>query len=251
MWGYMGPMGNTIGYFIGGLSTTVTSLGLLLGGLLGHAPGCGPMAVTGGALSVVGFGLLGAAGYCYRRAKALPHSGVKMAPEGQAIISRLGYHIGWVDWSKSGFGFLWQRRRTSEQVLSADVFEVLNAAAEQYNRIMGVIESAGLADDKQLKKHELAVRAAADEAITVVFNQAGLLDRFPESSAKCKATTNAKIAELRELADIVERISSNVSLAEVPEEETIMRNVLSNLKIHEQAQNELTEASEELRLSDR
>lgn len=171
---------------------------------------------------------------------------VEVTPEAKALLQTLLSHL-------HGMPFTPVRRRRryrrlmeqeiaalpddarSSEKLRPETFALLEHAAQEANRIYGMLEQAEGTPDSALKQMAPSIAAAADEAMAAIFHVAAQIDKFPESSASVQAQTQQQIAELHDLADQVERLCA---LSETPSS-TRLQTVLQTLRADLQAREEL------------
>lgn len=211
------------------------NIGFLIGGVT-----CGLTSIVLGAVAVTWKRRLG------REVKPQ----VKLRPEGQQLMMRLLQHIGWWGPSQtqglSGFG--WKRdQRTCSQVIHPVAFELLEAATHQYNRLSGLLRIEGSSlGSPAIEKLAPSIQTAMTDAIVSVFNQVGILQKVPESSAAIRTNVEAEIETLRELADRVEGLrNSTPTLTDQLSGSSSIRSVLEQVKMEEVARGELQRATEE------
>ncbi|MBX7133210.1 MAG: hypothetical protein K1X67_11085 [Fimbriimonadaceae bacterium] len=175
---------------------------------------------------------------------------VKLRPEGQQLMMRLMQHIGWYGPSQtqglSGFG--WKReQRTCSQVIHPVAFELLEAATFQYNRLNGLMRIEGSSlGSPAIEQLGPSIQTAMTDAIVSIFNQVGVLQKVPESSAAIRTNVESEIQTLRELADRVESLRNSMpTLTDQLSGGSSIRTVLEQLRMEEVARGELHRATQD------
>lgn len=167
-----------------------------------------------------------------------------VSTEGQRLLHKLCSHIGYYNYQDEPYGrSLGGLRgfRTTCQVLPQELFELLNGAAHQHNRIEGLLMERASATDGSLKAIEPNVRAAAIEAMALIVNHAAWIDTFPENAQDHAQTIRARSAQLQELADRVSKlVRAKPSVVESLGARTLMDDVLDRLRLDDDARGELT-----------
>jgi len=126
--------------------------------------------------------------------------------------------------------------KSAQEVLSEPVFAVLESAAFQYNRVVGLLASG----DDRLGKIVMTVQTAIDEAIADVFHQAAMLEQFPESSGSARKVCEDRTASLREIADRVEALQRREpTLTERLSYTSAVDEALEELRLQTMAESEL------------
>lgn len=226
----------------------VVGMGILIAGL---ATGNSPEAL-GGALLLIPSGVMaGARALVKRRLKLEPLPHVRLTPEAKTLLRMLITHLtGWP------LGRLRRRRslrramrrgllpalhdRRCEDVLTPEAFELLNSAAQEYNRIYGALAFDDQARNPTLDRLAPTISAAADETMGEILHAAALLDRFPESGSRVQGHASQQVEELRELAGQVERLqTSEEPPAALEEGRSRLQEVLEEIRAAQLAQEEL------------
>jgi hypothetical protein len=126
--------------------------------------------------------------------------------------------------------------KSAQETLPEPVFGVLEAAAFQYNRVLGLLSVA----DDRLGKMANTIQAAIDEAIADVFHQAAMLQSFPESSGATRKVCEDRTASLREIADRVEALQRREpTLTERLSYTSAVDEALEELRLQTMAESEL------------
>jgi hypothetical protein len=128
--------------------------------------------------------------------------------------------------------------------ISPEVIELLDVAAEQYNRIAGLVHTP--APRSAMAKLAPSATAAADEAMADILHEAATLDKYPESAAPTRKQIEGYIHSLIELADRLEGIATrDQSLTEKIDYASKMDSVLEELRLEQLARSELQAAQQE------
>jgi hypothetical protein len=208
--------------------------------------------VLAGALFFAGGGVLaGVSVWMKRRLKAHQIADVRLTREAQTLLRSLLTHLeGW-PFGRRRRRFRYRRAmrrgllrsrhdRRCEDVLAPRVFQLLDAAAAQYNRTYAALALDDPARNATLEKLAPNIRAAIDEAMAEILHHAALLDKFPEAGSPLEAQAQGRIAELKDLADQVARLGPS---AEAPralgEGSSRLQDVLGELRADERAREEL------------
>jgi hypothetical protein len=132
------------------------------------------------------------------------------------------------------------RTQRSEDLLAPEAFRLLDSAASQYNRILGVIDGGIQEGRDGLTRFSPDILAAADTTMAQLLDAAVLLNRLPETARRLEAEVHSRVQELTELADEVERLrTSIVSSPTLAEGVSPVRHVLEELRADQRARDEL------------
>ena len=249
--GYVGPRGQALWHLIAGLSMGLTGLGLTIGSLAAFTSAAFiPLFATGFPLFVAGIVTTALGVRLKKRFAPVAPSDVRLTYDGQMFLIKLANHVGWTNghqrwahnnwryWSNIAFG----GPRTASQLLDAETFNALNAAAAEYNRICGLLENHQMKTQRTFKEKQPVFKAAADEAMTVALNNAAILEKFPESRGEGLRTVQGKTNDLKELADHIERMFGlPQTLTETLSDSSVMNQVLEQLRLDKIARTELSE----------
>jgi hypothetical protein len=148
-------------------------------------------------------------------------------------------HIAW-DNGESAFRML---SKPPEEV-SPEVIEFLDVAAEQYNRISGILQAPS--QTASLSKLGASAIAAADEAMADILHQAANLDKFPESATTTRKQIDNAVRAMMELGNRLEEIATRDQLlTEKVNYSSKMDSVLEELRLDQLARSELHTSPEE------
>jgi hypothetical protein len=186
-----------------------------------------------------------------------------MTPEARSFLISLlrkasGWGIGWPEGHP--MSRLYERRmmrrialgtafglapRSVKDVLDARLFEILDGACYEYNRVLGIIETGH--GNPTILKMSRQIQLAADEALFDVFHQAATVSQYPESTSsveqRCESRTNA----LRELGDRLENLQTREqTLTERIAYSSTMDTVLEELRMDDLARTELNKPAEDI-----
>lgn len=171
------------------------------------------------------------------------------SPEGQGLLHKICSHIGYANYQDELYGrslVALRGMRTSSQVLRNELFELLDSAAMQFNRIDGILQERATASDASLRALAPASRAAALECMAIIVNHAAWIDTFPENQDDHRSTILAKTAKLEELADRLGALTSGaVSVVDAIAARTLMDDVLDKISLEEAARQELRPIEED------
>jgi len=146
---------------------------------------------------------LGTAGNVNKRAHAEGTPQARLTKEADGLLRRL------IEGLDDSMPLPWRRApRRSADLLVPEAFQLLDAAARQYNRVQGVLTIEGERASPTLHRLGPNIRAAADEALAEVLHAAALIQQFPESAAVHRAGACTRLEALDELAGTVERVQS-------------------------------------------
>lgn len=164
-------------------------------------------------------------------------------PEGQRLVHKICSHIGYYNYQEETHGrSLVNLRglRTSSQVLRKDLFELLDAAAHQFNRIDGLLQERSATIDSGVRSLGPSSRVAALEAMAVIVNHAVWIDTFPENAEDHRFTIVARTERLEELADrLGSFVQSRPTLIDSLSSRSLIDEVLDKLAMEEEARGEL------------
>lgn len=246
----------------GGIGAVFTALGLAF---IGASLATGDAGIMAGAAGPLAAGLTNVAMALvwHAKAKQTYQPATRLSPEAMLFVHRVmrsafGWRYKWIDRSlhqrahkHGGFfdrqtGEAEQLQKPACQILSPQLFELLNAAAAQHNRIFGILTSSPLPNSGPIGKMKPALLQAIDETIAEVLHCAALLDKYPEGNASAVKVIQARTAALRETADRVESLVSRdlANAIEASAEASALDAVLDDLRLCDQAQKELDSPSQ-------
>jgi hypothetical protein len=149
-------------------------------------------------------------------------------------------HLAW-DTGEPGFGFL---SRPAAEV-SPEVTELLDVAAEHYNRVAGLVHTP--APRSAIAKLAPAATAAADEAMADILHEAATLEKYPESSSATRKQIETAIRALQELGNRLEEVATrDQSLTDRVDYSSRMDSVLEELRLEQLARSELQKSDGDL-----
>ncbi len=176
----------------------------------------------------------------------------KLTPEAKALLYKLVRdRLGWwgigANPGAHGFAGIHARRAmrrgiwystTSRDTLEPQAEELLEEAAEQFNRILGTFEAAD--SSAGLKRMAPNALAASDEVMAEILHHAAMLDKYPESGETSESLILEKIQSLRELADGAQELATKSgSIIERATRNSTMDGVLDELRLEKMARAEL------------
>lgn len=229
----------SLGFLIsGGINATIgiifTSMALLAGRTSMLSPGL--------FCALIGAGLLGTGIFWRTRSKKWAPDSPTLNKSGYELLCSLCSNLNWntgggcaSSKTRSIFGI----ERTSSQVLHPTTYKFLEAAAFEFNRIGGVIQTFD-AKTSIVASHLPAIKAAADEAMVQIINLAGQIQKTPESAGAVSHKIGQLTGELTELAVRLERIQTEPTTGlDRISRSSIMVSVLEQLKLEEDAREEI------------
>jgi len=229
------------GYGVIGAATAALAAGMAMAGkpLLPFLVQSGTFLLTGGLLAGIRSGIK----YRMQQNPTLP---VEVTPEAQALLQRLLAHLyGWPlsrIRRRRRYRRLMRRQtlalpqeRRCEAVLRPETFALLESAALEANRIYGVLEQVKSQPPSALDPMAPSIKAAADEEMSAIFQMAAQIENFPESRESRREQAQQKIADLRALADQVDK---QIALRDTPSSSRL-HTVLNALNADVRAREEL------------
>jgi len=156
-----------------------------------------------------------------QRHQPIPASSAQLSPEAKRYLQPLFREV--VGWT----GLRHQRRRApyrdrpigqptrtqaAAQIVDASVFDHLDRAAHEANRVYGILEQIPLSDSDRVGL-VARVRDATDQAMATVLHAAAQMDRYPEASALPVSTLQEQTRRLGQLADRLPGIGQSSSPA--------------------------------------
>lgn len=247
-----------VGYGLLGLSALLTGIGLIFVGIQGFAMGIGP--AIGGVINV----LVGRAWRTRAKRTAgdtqIPDPvwtflhGLTMHVLGPAYPFRTSYlgHYpvsnSWSGWRPtprvSASAVSAPANRSAREMLDPRVFDLLEAAAKQFNRVQGHVHTSEAGGAKPSEAPRIQV--AADQAMIDALSIAATMQQFPENIESLRPSLEACTTALNEAADLVATISTSTAQAAQPKEQaTMLRGMIEDLRIEALARTELSEAPAE------
>lgn len=212
------------------------------------------LSLVGSILLSVGVACAIGSWFAWRKVKASVRSESRLTAEGQRLVMKLANHVGWSSWSQTGSwssspGGNWTMgKRTCSQVMTDSGFELLDAAAAQYNRVSGLLQIQGAIHSPSIEKMRPAIRAAMDDTMIGVINQVALLDVSPETAAAIHHQVIHDVGVMKELGDRIEAIRAQTpTLTERLSSSSPILDVIEQLKLDEAARSELHGDDSELR----
>jgi hypothetical protein len=247
----------------GGIGTGLIALGLafvvasFFAGDPGIAAGAsGP--VVGGAIN------LAMALSWNKRAKQLEKADTRLSPEATEFMHRLmraafGWRYKWMFWDNGQGSYIGRGRlrhrirelkygtyqdqpqKPADQFLNPQVFQLIESASLQYNRVYGLLTSVNYSPNSLVGKLKPSLMQAIEEAMATVLHHAAMLDKFPEGNASAAKIIENHTEALREAGDRVESLVSRdvESSIESVSETSALEAVLEDLRLSDQAQKEL------------
>ena len=174
---------------------------------------------------------------------------VPITPEAKLLIQKLLTHLyGW-PFSRVHRRLHYRRQANQEgnplpeslrcsEVLNEEIFTLLEAAAQQANRILGMLDQAHDNPNSPLKEMAPSITAATDEAMSAIFDTAAQIEKFPENKSHAEALVQSQIADLQALAEQVEQLNAVTTIRST----TRLHTVLETLRADLVARQELNES---------
>ena len=129
--------------------------------------------------------------------------------------------------------------------MGAEMFDLLEQSAFQFNRIFGALTTAG--KNSAATKLAPKVSSAASEAMADILHNSAMLAQYPEGGAAARMRIANQMGALRELGDHMERITTQPdSITERLVSRNQLDDVLDELRMDELARRELKIAQSEL-----
>ncbi|MBV6457354.1 MAG: hypothetical protein HONBIEJF_00462 [Fimbriimonadaceae bacterium] len=208
---------------------------------------------VGAGMLALGIGCGIGALFAKRKMQEATRPETRLSAEGQRLVIKLASHVGWSSWAGGNGGcsqrFQWSMgRRTCSQVMHESAFELLDAAAAQYNRVSGLVQIQGAYNSPTIDKMRPAIREALNDTMIGVVNQVALLEASPETASAVRIQVIDDIAILAELGDRIETIRAQTpSLTDRLSSSSPILDVIEQLKMDEAARSELHGGDSELR----
>jgi len=241
-----GPKGALLGFSIaaainGTLGIIFTTLGATIRGM--------PEMFVAGGITLTVATIMGSVAHWQYRTQKHSQSEINLNPQAVKMLSHLATHIGWFNpdvlqtrtqrYQSAMWGQLWGGVRTSAQILDREVFEMLDKAAFQYNRLSGLLQLAKDSTGRP-SKLEPNIRNAADEAMLGILNQVALVDRRPESASAVQKQVDHQVDQLAELGNRLEAmISDRATAFDRMGSTTALDTVLEDLRLEQSAMDEI------------
>jgi hypothetical protein len=122
--------------------------------------------------------------------------------------------------------------------LPANVLELMEEAACQFNRTAGALEAG--ASSPNIQRLRGKVLLAADEAMLDVLHQAALISKYPESASSIQSQLDSRVATLRELGERIEALARrDPTFTDMIARRTSADEVLEELRLEQAAFSEL------------
>ena len=135
--------------------------------------------------------------------------------------------------------------RSAREILDPRVFELLDAAAWQFNRVQGYLAHTA-ASEASPAREASRLQVAADQAMIDALTVAQTMQQFPENIDTLRPSIEACTAALKEAADLVGTMAE-AKVAPAPKEQaTLLRGMLEDLRIENLARSELNAAETEI-----
>jgi hypothetical protein len=178
---------------------------------------------------------------------------VRLTPDAKNLVQRMlagMYGRSWSTSNMSGLPHAQHARNpgmtaTARQVLPTEVFDLLNGAAEQANRVWGSLATLATAADPVLVRNGPNLALAADETMAGIFDLAEQIVRYPEATQLQSRVIRERTAQLKELADRVEASQAALGVAAPV---SALDSVLDELRLSQMARRELLAEEDSQRL---
>lgn len=247
-----------VGFGIAGGINFVVGSGFLISTLVANFPAEFGLSIAGAIMVPLGAAFLGTAAYLMRKRRSDVRTEVRLTGEGMKLLHKIMAHIGWTQNQYESYRTTWAGwtqwfggPRTASAVLRPEAFEILDAAAFQYNRVAGVLKIKRASGVPTLERMAPSIQAAADEAIISIINQVAIMEKTPESAGALSKQIHHDHRQLRELADRVQNLAGGEgSLTDQYGSSSAMQSVLETLRLDHAARTEL-HATEKQELEER
>jgi len=128
--------------------------------------------------------------------------------------------------------------KSAREVLHPQVFELMDEAATQFNRVHGYLSHPAAATIRD----GFRIQIAADQAMVDAVSIGCTMQQFPENIESMRPSVTACIQALKEAADLVASIVATEAPAVVHQEQAVLlRGMLDDLRIESQARTELNQ----------
>ncbi len=155
---------------------------------------------------------------------------------GETVAHQLGKHWGIIP-------------KTAKDILGQELFDVVEAACQQYNRIDGILETSR--GDTNFARVAQNSRTGADEAIFAIFHRVAMIQRYPETMQSSILDCRDKTRALRELADGLESLRSRpISIADRLGYASTLDSVLEDVRLERMAHEELSGTQDSAQVRD-
>jgi hypothetical protein len=134
--------------------------------------------------------------------------------------------------------------RSAREILDPRVYALMEAAAQQFNRIQACLFQADRDEELPLRDAP-QLQVAADQAMLDALAIADVMQRFPENIDRLTPSVEACTAALTEAANLVASLTAAKGLSAPPKEAALLRSMLDDLRIESQARLEFSEAVEQ------
>lgn len=241
-----GPKGALLGFSVA--AAINGTLGIIFTTIGATVKGMQEMFVAGGITLTVAT-IMGSIVLWNYRTQKQSQSEINLNPQAVKMLSQLIGHIGCFNpdfmqnrsqrYQSAMWGQWWGGARTSSQILGPEVYEMLERAAFQYNRLAGLLQLAKDATGRP-SKLEPNIRNAADEAMLGILNQVAPVDRRPESASAVQKQVDHQVGQLEELGNRLEAmIADRANSFDRMSATTALDSVLEDLRLEQAALEEI------------
>ncbi len=130
--------------------------------------------------------------------------------------------------------------RSAREILDPRVYDLLEAAAKQFNLIQACLAQATSTEGTPLREAP-QLQVAADQAMLDALMVASAMQDYPENIERLRPSAEACISALTEAANLVASLATAKTLTAAPQQAALLRGMLDDLRIESQARTELSE----------
>jgi len=134
--------------------------------------------------------------------------------------------------------------RSVREVLDPRVYDLMEAAARQFNLIQACLVQAASDEGTPLREAP-QLQVAADQAMLDALAIASAMQEYPENIESLRPFVEACISALTEAANLVASLTAAKGLTAPPKQAALLRGMLDDLRIENQARMELSETVEQ------
>jgi hypothetical protein len=165
--------------------------------------------------------------------------------------SYLGYYPAsntWNGWRQApkvkSAGMLATGGHSARELLDPRVFDLMEAAAQQFNLIQACLVHS-VSEQRMPLREAPQLQVAADQAMLDALAVASAMQEYPENIESLRPSAEACISALTEAANLVTSLTSAKGLNAPPKQAALLRGMLDDLRIESQARMELNETVEQ------
>jgi len=130
--------------------------------------------------------------------------------------------------------------RSAREILDPRVYDLMEAAAQQFNLIQACLVQAASGEGEPLREAP-QLQVAADQAMLDALAIASAMQEYPENIESLRPSAEACISALTEAANLVSSLTTAKGLTAPRKQAALLRGMLDDLRIENQARTELNE----------